>query len=93
MKHAIFLFLSLSFCCLIFNGCASQGCTDPTASNYQVDAEQDDGSCCYDGFCDIDCPASYRTGCLCNDGTTSNSTGSGACSGHGGVYCWYCNCY
>lgn len=29
-------------------------------------------------------------GCKCNDGTTSNATGSGACSGHGGVQYWTC---
>ena len=47
---------------------------------------------CVDGYCDIDCPSYSRTGCLCNDGTTSTATGSGACAGHGGVDCWYCNC-
>ncbi len=30
----------------------------------------------------------HRTGALCNDGTTSTATGSGACSHHGGVSCW-----
>jgi hypothetical protein len=29
-----------------------------------------------------------RVGALCNDGTSSNATGSGACSHHGGVKCW-----
>jgi hypothetical protein len=29
-----------------------------------------------------------RTGAICNDGTTSTATGSGACSRHGGVRCW-----
>lgn len=29
-----------------------------------------------------------RTGCICNDNTTSNATGSGACAGHGGVKEW-----
>jgi hypothetical protein len=47
--------------------------------------------CCdEDEDCDIDCPADQRTGALCQDGTESDSTGSGACSGHGGVDCWYC---
>jgi hypothetical protein len=32
--------------------------------------------------------ARVRIGALCNDGTDSNATGSGACSGHGGVKCW-----
>lgn len=31
----------------------------------------------------------HRTGALCVDGSTSGATGSGACSGHGGVQCWY----
>ncbi len=29
-----------------------------------------------------------RTGCMCNDGTMSDATGSGACSNHGGVNYW-----
>jgi hypothetical protein len=32
-----------------------------------------------------------RIGALCNDGTSSNATGSGACSHHGGVGCWKYN--
>jgi hypothetical protein len=38
-----------------------------------------------------DCPASQRTGAICNDGTTTTATGSGACSSHGGVRSWICN--
>ena len=30
----------------------------------------------------------HRVGAVCNDGTTSTATGSGACSHHGGVRCW-----
>ena len=30
----------------------------------------------------------HRVGAICNDGTTSTATGSGACSHHGGVSCW-----
>jgi hypothetical protein len=30
----------------------------------------------------------YRIGAICNDGTQSNATGSGACSWHSGVMCW-----
>jgi len=29
-----------------------------------------------------------RIGAVCNDGTTSTATGSGACSHHGGVNHW-----
>jgi len=31
-----------------------------------------------------------RIGAICNDGTTSKATGSGACSHHGGVKEWIC---
>lgn len=37
-----------------------------------------------------DCP-NGRKGAMCNDGTTSTATGSGACSHHGGVRYWLCN--
>ena len=33
-------------------------------------------------------PCQVRTGAVCNDGTTSTATGSGACSHHGGVKYW-----
>ncbi len=33
-----------------------------------------------------------RVGCECRDGTFSDATGSGACSGHGGVKYWHCGC-
>jgi hypothetical protein len=33
--------------------------------------------------------ARVRTGAKCDDGTTSSATGSGACSGHQGVNCWF----
>jgi hypothetical protein len=32
-----------------------------------------------------------RIGAICNDGTRSSATGSGACSHHGGVNYWLCN--
>lgn len=31
-----------------------------------------------------------RVGCICNDGTSSTATGSGACSHHDGVKYWLC---
>ena len=31
-----------------------------------------------------------RIGAVCNDGTTTSATGSGACSHHGGVDHWIC---
>jgi hypothetical protein len=39
--------------------------------------------------CDSSSP--NRTGAVCKDGSTSNSVGSGTCSGHGGVKYWLCN--
>jgi hypothetical protein len=35
--------------------------------------------------------ARARVGALCNDGTSSTATGSGACSKHKGVQCWKYN--
>lgn len=32
-----------------------------------------------------------RVGAVCNDGSRSSATGSGACSHHGGVNYWLCN--
>ncbi|MFK7787286.1 MAG: hypothetical protein AB8B56_19340 [Crocinitomicaceae bacterium] len=36
------------FILLIATSCKKQGCTDPTANNYDYSAEQNDGSCVYD---------------------------------------------
>lgn len=33
----------------------------------------------------------FRIGATCRDGSSSNATGSGACSSHGGVACWRYN--
>ncbi len=44
------LFILLSFFAIgsvIFSGCSKEGCTDPTAENYDPDAKKDDGSCIY----------------------------------------------
>ena len=45
MKKLLYLFLVVSF---IFTACKKEeGCTDAIATNYNADAEDDDGSCTY----------------------------------------------
>ena len=45
MKKTLYLFLAVSF---FFTACKKEeGCTDSTATNYNADAEDDDGSCTY----------------------------------------------
>jgi len=45
MKKTLYLFLAVS---LIFTACKKEeGCTDPIATNYNADAEEDDNSCTY----------------------------------------------
>ncbi len=61
------------------------GCMDVNAYNYNNNATED---CC----CQYECDGvnTLRVGAVCNDGTTSTATGSGACSHHDGVNYWLC---
>ena len=47
---------------------------------------------CPPGPCDSSCINAYKSGAVCNDGSPSTSTGSGTCSGHGGVNYWVYTC-
>lgn len=48
MKNLIKTTLVILLCGLIFTSCSKEeGCTDPAATNFNVDAEKDDGSCVY----------------------------------------------
>ena len=45
MKKLLYTFLAIS---IIFSACKKEeGCPDPIATNYNSDAESDDGSCIY----------------------------------------------
>ena len=45
MKKYIFFFIAFA---LVFSSCTKEeGCTDPLATNFNVDAENDDGSCIF----------------------------------------------
>lgn len=44
----------------------------------------------FKGACDCKGNREQRIGAICRDETLSKSTGSGACSHHGGVKTWLC---
>jgi hypothetical protein len=50
IKIMKYIYLPLACFLLIFSSCKKdekQGCTDPSALNYSIDADKDDGSCSY----------------------------------------------
>ena len=45
MKKIKILLIAISV--IVATGCKKKGCTDPTAINYNIEAEKDDNSCKY----------------------------------------------
>ena len=67
MKKLITLFLIA----ISFISCNKEGCTDPTATNYNAEASTDDGSCTVEGCTDLnavnyDSNATVSTECIYN---------------------------
>lgn len=80
MKNFIFILLI----CLVSISCHKQDCKDVISKDCKNITTKE----CHDTTykkCDY---VEIRTGCICNDGTSSSATGSGACSGHNGVKSW-----
>ena len=83
MKHYLQILLFVTFISVTFSNCKKdkvKGCTDPSATNYNPNAEENDGSCVYPA----PDPCAGIT-CL-NGGTCSN----GVCQcpqGYTGTYC------
>lgn len=76
MKAKLLIALLLSSCVISFS-CSKEDSKSPASSSSNSSSD-----------CQTD--ASKRRGAVCKDGTTSTATGSGACSGHGGVNYWLC---
>lgn len=49
MKNIFTLSLAVVTALASFTGCKKEGCNDPDATNYDVDADKDDGSCIFEG--------------------------------------------
>lgn len=62
MKNHILLLLAFSL--ITIASCKKEGCTDPTATNYDSDAKKDDGSCIYSSAnaTKLDCDAFQEQG-------------------------------
>lgn len=63
-------FLVVIVAAIALSGCKVEGCTDPEASNYDVDANDNDGSCNYEGDLVFWYNETASAG-LINDGSTS----------------------
>lgn len=47
IKNLSFTLIALCIGVMTLNSCKKKGCIDPTATNYNANAEKDDGSCTY----------------------------------------------
>ena len=80
MKKLLLILLCLP---LLFSSCKKEeGCTDSTATNYNIDAENDDGSCIYEGCTDATANnyssvASIDDGSCCKDCSMAYETING----------------
>lgn len=59
---------------LTYTGCKTEGCTDPTATNYDEKADEDDGTCTYERDAML---GSYSVSGSIACGVTGNGTVSG----------------
>jgi hypothetical protein len=78
------LFVTTALSMLIFNSCSKEEVCTP---NKNLNGEY------YCDSCGDNSPynsTSNRIGAQCNNGERVSSTGSGTCSGKGGVYKWIC---
>lgn len=78
MKNKLFL-LAFVFSSVLFSSCSKEGCTDPVATNYSSEADEDDGTC------------NYIYGCMDNAAVNYNPNATkddGSCTYEGSVMFW-----
>jgi len=62
------LFLLLAFCLISLSSCKQEGCTNIKATNYDKEADEDDGSCQVRG-CTIQTANNFDSEATINDGS------------------------